>query len=155
MAENLRALCLETYREFVKTFPMPEEFRKWLRVNERHPRMIDNLVCDLSRVPHAKKENIQMAVRDVTRWFITASMLKAEQRHMSKLAKMTIQKKADEEEAFRKDVDTLDREGFSGVLQKSESEEVEKIRSDVGLTQKELDELPAYPAERNVQEQSP
>ena len=143
MASTLREFCVKEYQMFILEAAMPEELRRALRTHERVPVMIDKLVHEFRAVPNAKRETIALAVRDVSRWFVNAVKLKAEQRRMSDLAKITIQKDQDRVDQFKKDVETLDEKGAMHVLETSES--FEEARSQAGLSAKEYRTDPDVP----------
>lgn len=114
---NIREFCVKTYQEYVRTTPMNEDLRRALKSHERVPVFINNMARELAQ-SKAKKETVEQAVRDMTKYFISQVEAQAKFRAMSDLAKMTLQADQAKKEKLNEHVDDLEKKGADYVLEK-------------------------------------
>ncbi len=134
MREEIRTICRRTYQKTIADdITIPSELRRALRTHERVPRFIDNLAQELSRVPKITKEEIEVAARDMTGFFLVSFVVSAEQRVLSPIEKHRRQRIIDGRKEFRESVEKMERGEFHGVVQDQKGEtsftktEVEKL----------------------------
>lgn len=116
---DVRELCRRVYRETVEAAEINTELKRSLRTHERVPVFIDNLARQFAVLSwRIKRESIEMAARDLTRWFIANVDRKAKENLMSDMEKLTIKAKHDAQEEFRRQAEVLETKGADHVFEK-------------------------------------
>lgn len=143
MAGTLQELVYKTYKDYVKAADIDPELKRRLGVGPgaepRVPLMLNNLIGDLARCgPNIKRETIEQAVRDVTKWQIQLLAIKAQQMIMSRNEKNRLLEEQKKKAQLEKDVETYDEKGAMHVLKTSETFEEE--RRQIGLRSSDYEE---------------
>lgn len=109
---TLREAVIADFREFIRISPkVPDGLRGSLRMNERIPKFLDNLVGEISNVEQKgiilDRTKIKEIVYNMTELFVLLMKKKAEEMHMSDLAKAALKQELEGDEIAQK----LDAEG--------------------------------------------
>ena len=120
---EIRDLCRKAYQERIAALDINVEFKRALKTHERVPQFIDNLATEFLNINHSvKRETIEKAVHDMTDFFVIGLQEKQKFQVMSDVAKMTIKKREDAKEEFRREAEALERKGTDYVTQNKDGE---------------------------------
>lgn len=104
-----REFARSIYKQIVESEPMNEDLRRSLRAHERVPLFIDNLTRELEKLggTNLKKETIEQAVGDLTRFFINACQTSRDQKMLSTMARLSLEAKIAERKRLRDEAQNL------------------------------------------------
>jgi hypothetical protein len=127
LKHDLREFVRKIYQNFVETDEsVPSELRRALRAHERVPAFIDKMSAELNLVgDHVKKENVEQAVRDMCRFFISNVKRAAEEKATSPLEKARLISIQDEANRIRQAADKVEqKEGDSERVESAPKGEI-------------------------------
>jgi acyl carrier protein phosphodiesterase len=119
-------LCRKTYQDFITRSDYPSDLKRALRVHERVPAFIDNLAREFHKCQaRVKREEIILAVEDLSRIFCGLVQRQALERIMSPLSLASMRKQEEAKEEFRREAEALDQKGADNVFETKKGEIVE------------------------------
>lgn len=124
---NAIELARKVYRQTVDTMPpeyMPEGLRVALRSHERVPLFIDNLAKQFAKVPHASRETLEQATRDMTIFFINAAKTAKDQKMMSVMKKLDLKRMIEDQAKKECEAKAFEEKGAEYVTSEKGLEEI-------------------------------
>lgn len=121
-------LCRRTYRDAIEAMELNGDLKRALKTHERVPAFIDNLAKEFTSAKglKIKRDEVEKAVVDLTRWFVSAVTRHAEEKAMSQIARSMIKAQEKAKEDFKKEAESLEKKGADHVF---ETERGQVVRS--------------------------